>query len=449
MAAVRPKLTVSPASAAQYARSMSDSPATDFLDLTRSCPTSPSVEPARASAAKGKPSVKKMRRRVALLSGVHLNLPSSPVVGPSPPGSSRETEYTFTAEWDSTQDEFVFSDIEGAGPSTNTPSSSSTSFTTGVRSTRTFAGPFPFDVSEDEMELLLSPRACATSIARSLSLKLAMAHSISNPSTSSTLSPLSRSPLSPAISDIFDLDDSDYADSDTSSSSIGTPSDMSLSPPSYKDAHFDPPVISVTFFEQENTAPSVAPASLREHPSPLEVFPPARANRVALGPSRGHFRRCPPAPGRRAVQTSYVTESLPAPLGAVVSVLKGDADGLPLATQRRVRSVPRPLPPSPRGWSHARGTSDPALRSPSFLDMTTLPALAPTRSSSLFSSSTQSATAIAPPSAWAQRMAPTQRVRHARSVSALGSSSGGSRRFFPASPGPAPRTRPPPPPTVL
>ena len=56
MAAVRPKLAVRPTGGAEYAWSMSDTPAADFLDLTRSRPASPVGESMQVSSstAKGK-----------------------------------------------------------------------------------------------------------------------------------------------------------------------------------------------------------------------------------------------------------------------------------------------------------------------------------------------------------------------------------------------------------
>ena len=223
-----------------------------------------------------------MRRRVALLTGVHLNLPSSPVVGPSPPGSSRETAYTFTAEWDSTQDEFVFSDLDSAGASSSSSSAS-------ARRSRFAASPFPFDVSEDEADFaLLSPPPTgglpvsapplSISLAPHLHDMVPASSALSSPSSSPSSSS-SSSPASPAVSDIFDLytstpnvtsfaarggpssdgDDDDYSASDRAStapsSPLDTPSPTMASPPSYKDARFDPPVISVTFFQADTAGP--------------------------------------------------------------------------------------------------------------------------------------------------------------------------------------------------
>ena len=139
MAAARPTLVVPPSSGADNAWSSTKQPTSE----TPSPGSSSSVaKVASTSSAKGKVrsppellcptlsqheflplaqavagvqssgTVKRLRRRVALLSGVHLNLPSSPIVSPPPPKSSRETSWTFTAEWDSTGDGFVFSDLE-------------------------------------------------------------------------------------------------------------------------------------------------------------------------------------------------------------------------------------------------------------------------------------------------------------------------------------------------
>ncbi|RPD57362.1 hypothetical protein L226DRAFT_467564 [Lentinus tigrinus ALCF2SS1-7] len=248
MAAVRPKLAVLPFGGAAYARSMTDSPALDFLDM-KSNPPSPAVESVSA-ISKGKavsvpqPSVKKMRRRVALLSGVHLNLPNSPVVGSTPPASS--TAWTFTAEWDSTQDEIVFSDVERANASSGSTSASA----------RFFPSAIPFDVSEDETEFEVFSPPPALSIASHLS-DMSPSTSSSSPSSSASCSP-----SSPAVSDIFDLYtstpstrsfsfDSNDSASTAPSSPVDTPSPSSLSPPSYKDSRFDPPVISVTFFQED------------------------------------------------------------------------------------------------------------------------------------------------------------------------------------------------------
>ncbi|TFK83241.1 hypothetical protein K466DRAFT_498854 [Polyporus arcularius HHB13444] len=247
MAAVRPKLAVLPFGGAVYARSMKDSPASDFLDM-RSNPSSPAVE-SFSAISKGKavsvpqPSVKKMRRRVALLSGVHLNLPNSPVVGPTPPGSS--TAWTFTAEWDSTQDEIVFSDLERAREAGGSASSG----------TRFFPSAIPFDVNEDEMEFELFSLPPHLSVAPHLADM--------SPSTSSSSSSTSSSPSSPALSDIFDLytttpstrsfSDAEDSASTAPSSSVDTSSPTSVSPPSYKDSRFDPPAISVTFFQEDES----------------------------------------------------------------------------------------------------------------------------------------------------------------------------------------------------
>ncbi|KAI0800328.1 hypothetical protein C8Q74DRAFT_1364089 [Fomes fomentarius] len=271
MAAVRPKLAVLPSGGAAYARSMTESSsAADFLDLKS--PESP-VAGSMPAKPKGKvsnntlhtapsggrelkralkqipqPNVKKMRRRVALLSGVHLNLPNSPVVGPSPPGTARELAWTFTAEWDSTQDEFIFSDLDSSSSSGGSSSGLSSA------STRFFRNnPVPCDVNEDDA---FSPLA-KLSICSRLQ-ELASASASSSSSSSSASSSASTSPSSPAVSDIFDLYTStpsthsfSFSDSnDSSSSASSSPVDTS-SPSSYTDSQFDPPVISVTFYEDE------------------------------------------------------------------------------------------------------------------------------------------------------------------------------------------------------
>lgn len=55
--------------------------------------------------------LKKIRRR-GLVSGVHLDLPPSPIPTPSPP----QTSITFTAEWDWTQKSFVFTPFDTTCP---------------------------------------------------------------------------------------------------------------------------------------------------------------------------------------------------------------------------------------------------------------------------------------------------------------------------------------------
>lgn len=279
-----------------------------------------------------------MRRRVALLTGVHLNLPSSPVVGPSPPGSSRETAYTFTAEWDDTQDEFVFSDIDSAGASSSSSSS--------ARRSRFTVGPFPFDVSEDEVDpaLVSTPASGAFPASAPPALSLAShlhdmvpASSLSSPSSSPSSS---HSPSSPAVSDIFDLysttpsvvtfaarggpSSDDYDRASTAPSSPAEPiSPHAASPPSYKDARYDPPVISVTFFEEKcdsadgivsSTAArfELGPASAVEYPSagwgtPLpekaRMYSQAPYSAGGIRPSSTGMRRprpLPPVPVRTA-----------------------------------------------------------------------------------------------------------------------------------------------------
>ncbi|KAI0753443.1 hypothetical protein C8Q80DRAFT_513497 [Daedaleopsis nitida] len=311
MAAVRPKLAVLPCSGAVDARSMTDSPAPDFLDMRS--PESPAVSvfsKAKAGSVP-QPNVKKMRRRVALLTGVHLNLPHSPVVGPSPPGSSRA--WTFTAEWDSAQDEFVFSELE---------SSSSGSLSGGLSltpaSARFFSNPIPFDVSEDDVTS--SPLA-------KLSIASRLQELASASSSSSASSSWSCSPTSPAVSDIFDLytartpsthsffPDSDSNDSSSTapSSPVDTPSPSRLSPgaslssPSYEDGRFQPPVIQVTFYEDARQGKMD-----RALPTPASAFEPisweplfhekfaelARAPHSAGVPRSRRPRPLPPVPVR-------------------------------------------------------------------------------------------------------------------------------------------------------
>ncbi|CCM02967.1 uncharacterized protein FIBRA_05082 [Fibroporia radiculosa] len=75
--------------------------------------------------------IKKMRRR-AMLKGVHLVLPASPMP-PTTPGPS--TSLTFTAEWDSTQRGFLFT------PLGDEPSS--------ARSVQATISPVPDDIEEE------------------------------------------------------------------------------------------------------------------------------------------------------------------------------------------------------------------------------------------------------------------------------------------------------------
>ncbi|TBU40137.1 hypothetical protein BD309DRAFT_900472 [Dichomitus squalens] len=262
MAAVRPKLAVLPSSGADNVWSRTNSSRSDFLDLTPS-PASPEARTtafasslrykATASAQpSGHGNVKKMRRRVALLSGIHLNLPSSPIVSTPPPGSSTGTVWTFTAEWDSTGDGFILSELESSSSS----GSSSASM-------RFFSSPVPRDVNEDEVEFEASSPLQTKTKAMAISLS---SHIHAMASTSSATSTIIRSPVSPAVTDIFDLYSTtpntqsfDHPDSMSDSSSapsspIDTPSptDSSAppSPPSDGASKMPPPTISVTYFEE-------------------------------------------------------------------------------------------------------------------------------------------------------------------------------------------------------
>ncbi|KAI0827681.1 hypothetical protein BC628DRAFT_1494924 [Trametes gibbosa] len=271
MAAARPKLAVIPSGAdrAWGTANSAASASSSFLDLQTSSIVSSAAGQSTAAASKNKatavpqPNVKKMRRRVALLSGVHLNLPSSPVVGPSPPGSSREMAWTFTAEWDSTQDEIVFSEVDSASGSSASSYSSSSSL-------RFVASPIPFDVEEDEIFDFDVQGAPPVAPSPSFSDMLGSS-SCSSPSSPSSPSALA-SPFSPsmsALSEIFDfymhtphtLSFSHHERNDSvstaPSSPVGPPSPAEPSPPSYSDSRFDPPVISVTFYQEpENPARS-------------------------------------------------------------------------------------------------------------------------------------------------------------------------------------------------
>lgn len=274
MAAVRPKLAVLPSGGAAYARSMTDSSsAADFLELKSPESLVPGSMPAKSkgkvsqntlhTAPSGgrelkralkqisQPNVKKMRRRVALLSGVHLNLPNSPVVGPSPPGTARELAWTFTAEWDSTQDEFIFSDLDSSSSSGGSSSGLSSASTRFFRS-----NPVPCDVNEDDA---FSPLAKLSICSRLQELASASASSSSSASSSA-----STSPSSPAVSDIFDLYTStpithsfSFSDSNDSSSSASSSPVDTPSPSSYTDTQFDPPVISVTFYKDNTSSQRV------------------------------------------------------------------------------------------------------------------------------------------------------------------------------------------------
>ncbi|KAI0366717.1 hypothetical protein BV20DRAFT_1055380 [Pilatotrama ljubarskyi] len=358
MAAARPKLAVVPSGADRAWRTADSTPSasSSFLDL-RSSVIGPSAAGQSSAAVKSKatagpqPNVKKMRRRVALLSGVHLNLPTSPVVGPSPPNSSREMAWTFTAEWDSTHDEIVFSEVESGSPS---PSSSSSS-----PSLRLIASPVPFDVEEDEIFDLdvLSAPPVTTSPPQ-------FSDMLSTSSSSSSSSAIS-SPSSPAVSDIFDF----YAHtpgtpsfpnherkgsvSTAPSSPPGPPSPAEQSPPSYPESRHDAPFISVTFFqESEDPARSgaVSLSMLRTGESSPEfdaysVYSSLPEKRRALppapSPSRVARRPLPPVPIR--------TTPVPAASGfALGSLQRSDSswdDRSAMASPQSMHSV-RTAPPS-------------------------------------------------------------------------------------------------------
>ncbi len=90
--------------------------------------------------------IKKIRRR-GLVSGVHLTLPPSPLPTGSPKHSPPETALTFTAEWDLTENTFVFTPFESSYP----PSSVSSQFS---------RSPVPVNVDEDTVSRsasLISP----------------------------------------------------------------------------------------------------------------------------------------------------------------------------------------------------------------------------------------------------------------------------------------------------
>ncbi|KAL7277575.1 hypothetical protein ACG7TL_008500 [Trametes sanguinea] len=273
MAAARPKLSVVPSGAERAWGTVDSPPSTSasFLDL-RSSDAGPSVPRPSAATSKGKgtagppqPNVKKMRRRVALLSGVHLNLPASPVAGPSPPGSSREMAWTFTAEWDSAHDEIVFSDVDGGNSAPTSSSSPNLRFMT---------SPVPFDVDEDEIFDLdvLSPPPPMTAASPHFS-----------DMDSSSSSSVESSPSSPAVSDIFDFythtpstlsfahHDDDGFISTAPSSPVDLPSSRELSPPSYAESRYDPPIISVTFY-QETVDPARGGTSLIPSASAYDAY---------------------------------------------------------------------------------------------------------------------------------------------------------------------------------
>ncbi|KAH9856742.1 hypothetical protein C2E23DRAFT_900756 [Lenzites betulinus] len=271
MGAARPKLVVEP-SGKEGAWGTADellSTSSSSRDLQASSVAHGAAGQTSATGTKCKsptmpqPSVKKMRRRVALLSGIHLNLPNSPISGPSPPVPSPEMAWTFTAEWDSTHDEIVFSEVENANPSF-TPSTSSTSSSSSLR---LVASPVPSDVEEDEIfdfDVL-----SAAPLSQSSSLLSDMVGSSSR-SPSSPSSPFS--PSMSIISEIFDsymhtpytmvFSHRERRDSVSTapSSPVGPASPVMQSPPSYSDSRYDQPVISVTFHqESEDPARSTSP----------------------------------------------------------------------------------------------------------------------------------------------------------------------------------------------
>ncbi|CDO72605.1 hypothetical protein BN946_scf184985.g24 [Trametes cinnabarina] len=273
MAAARPKLSVVPSGAERAWGTLDSLPSTSasFLDL-RSSDAGRSVLRLNSAITKGKtttgpqPNVKKMRRRVALLSGIRLNLPASPISGPSPPGSSREMAWTFTAEWDSTQDEIVFNEVEG-GNSASTASSSPPSL-------RFMTSPVPFDVDEDEVFDLdvLSPPPPMTG----------NSPHFSDMGSSSSSSSAESSPSSPAVSDIFDFythtpSTLSFAHHDgdgfvsTPPSPVDPSSPRESAPPSYADSRHDPPIISVTFY-QESSDPARGGTTLLSSSSAFDAY---------------------------------------------------------------------------------------------------------------------------------------------------------------------------------
>lgn len=76
MAAVRPKLAVRPTGGVEYAWSMSNSPVSDFLDLSRSCPSSPTVESLQvpSTSAKGKVRLRPLTGYIWLCLSARLTL---------------------------------------------------------------------------------------------------------------------------------------------------------------------------------------------------------------------------------------------------------------------------------------------------------------------------------------------------------------------------------------
>ncbi|KAI0644932.1 hypothetical protein C8Q79DRAFT_1011063 [Trametes meyenii] len=373
MAAARPKLAVFPSGAERAWGTVESAPPapSSFLDL-RSPTGGPGAPGQSSAAAKGKapaapqPNVKKMRRRVALLSGVHLNLPTSPVVGPSPPGSSREMAWTFTAEWDSTQDEIVFSEVEGGSSSSSSSSSSSLRF---------IASPIPFDVCEDEVFDLevFSPPPAATSAPHFSDM---LASSSSSPSSSSV-----SSPTSPAVSDIFDFythspatlsfshHERNGSVSTAPSSPVGPISPTEQLLPSYYDSRCDPPVISVTFCEEREDP---ARGDLAISASEARAVPavPAIDTYPRKFPSRPETRPLPtpvPSPPSRPIRTTRLRPLPPVPVrvNSMVETVPGAGaprrDDRPVATSPQILHAPRAppsaySPPSPSP-SHVRAAS--------------------------------------------------------------------------------------------
>ncbi|PIL32731.1 hypothetical protein GSI_04846 [Ganoderma sinense ZZ0214-1] len=331
MAAARPTLVVPPTGGADNAWSSTKQPTSETPS-----PGSSVAKAASTSSAKGKTVVaaqpsgssnaKKLRRRVALLSGVHLNLPSSPVVGPPPPKSSRETSWTFTAEWDSTGDGFVFSDLE-----------SSSSSGLSAASTRFFASPIPRDVSEDEVDFDTgSPLRSAMAMSTSLAAQLQAMASMSGPSVTTII----YSPVSPAVTDIFDLytttpssqsftlsdDESDL--SSAPSSPIDTPpltdSSAPPSPPTYTRtvAKVQTPTISVTFFDEGAMRDQFAAAKTLTTTSYDDVSSP-------MPPVVAAVTSFEPAPWQSLLPEKSRYVLVPLPAGVVF---------------KRPRPLPRPLP---------------------------------------------------------------------------------------------------------
>ncbi|KAI0764376.1 hypothetical protein BD413DRAFT_494837 [Trametes elegans] len=373
MAAARPRLAVVPSGAGR-AWSTEDAPlraSSSFLDLRSTAASSSAPGPSSAVAkckvpAAQQPNVKKMRRRVALLSGVHLNLPSSPVVGPSPPGSSREMAWTFTAEWDSTQDEIVFSEVE-SGSSSASPSSSS--------NLRAIASPIPSDVDEEELydlEVLSAPPVVAVPPRFS---DIMLHSSPSSPSSSGV-----SSPCSSAVSDIFEFymrtpstgsyhHQRNGSVSTAPSSPLGPPSPAESSLPPYSDG---PPLISVTFYEENEHHARAGPVmrSHIEEPAPDSDYAPTPEKSRVLPPAphpryvaKRPLPPLPPLPIRSASTTAIVAPPLakaqPRPRPVWDERPATTPRPLTMGAQQRQRPSPPPSaysPPSP-GPMHTRAAS--------------------------------------------------------------------------------------------